>query len=139
MSDTMLNLGTIRQEVHKMVKNLFYIGLLLLLFFLMLLMMLTAGWLKIVVDGSEIINDIKNVGNGIISNEENQQKPEDSIQENRLFRVEYHTIKPGENLFDLENQYGTNWKVIQKVNNIENPLRLQTGTILQVPVRVADS
>jgi len=139
MSKTFLDLGIIKQEVHKMVKNLFYIGLLLLLFFLMFMMMLSAGWIKIIVDAGEIKNDIKNVGSEIMSNEEIQQLPPTNIRENRLFRVEYHTVKPGESLFHLEKQYGTSWKVIQKTNKIENPHLLKTGIILRVPVRIIDS
>lgn len=139
MIDTFLNVGKLQQEVQRMVKNLFFIGFLLLLFFLVILMMLTAGWLRIIVDGSEVIKDIRNVGNGIISKEDIQQKPENRNWDNQMFSVKSHKVKPGETLLDLENQYGTNWKVIKRVNKIENPFRLKTGAILQVPVRIADS
>jgi len=128
-----------RKEVDKMVRSLFMIFFLLLLFLVLILMAFSAGWLQLVVNTREIQHDIKNVGNGIIPGQENHAIPDNATFENRLFRIEYHVIKAGETLFDLENSYGTHWKVIKKVNNVTDPIRLEAGKVLKIPVRIATS
>lgn len=139
MSDLLLLPGQIRQEVTKMVKSIFRLGFLLLLLLVLFMMMLSAGWIKIIVNGPEISSDIKSVRNGIVPQPpSNLEQNNDSI-ENRLFKFESHVVSSGETLFDLERSYGTNWKVIQRINSIEDPLRLKVGTIIRVPVRIADS
>lgn len=105
----------------------------------MFLMMLTAGWLKIIIDGSEVSSDLRRFKEGIISKQQIKPEHENLNWDNRLFRVEYHTVKPGETLIDLEDYYGTNWRVIKRVNKIESPFNLKSGTILIVPIRIADS
>ncbi len=58
---------------------------------------------------------------------------------NPTFDLIKHPIEPGETLFDLENKYGTNWKVIQKLNKSEDPIRIQSGKIIHVLIRIVDS
>lgn len=139
MSDLLLLPGQIRQEVTKMVRSILRLGFLLLLLLILFMMMLSAGWIKIIVNGPEISSDIKNVGKGVVPQQRSELEPKNNLNENRLFKLESHVVSPGETLFDLEKSYGTNWKVIQRINKIENPLRLKVGTIIWIPVRIIDS
>ena len=122
-----------------MVKSILRFGFLLLIILIFFMMMLSAGWIQIVVDKSEISSDIKNVGNGIAPRQETEFELNNDFIENRLFKLESHIVNPGETIFDLERSYGTNWKVIQRINKIDDPYRLTVGTIIWVPVRIADS
>lgn len=139
MSDLLLLPGQIRQEVTKMVRSVLRIGFWLLLMLLLIFMMLSAGWIKIIFNVTEVFSDIKKVGKENVSQPPMELEPKNSLDENQLFKVEYHVVSPGETLFDLERSYRTNWKVIQRINKIEDPLRLRAGTIIRVPVRIADS
>jgi hypothetical protein len=139
MSDLLLLPGQIRQEVTKMVRSILRFGFLLLLLLIFFMMMLSAGWIQIIVNGQEITSDIKSVGKGIVTKEQSKLEPKSDFNENRLFKFESHVVSPGENLFDLERSYGTNWKVIKRINKIEDPLRLKIGTIIRVPVRIDGS
>ncbi len=59
--------------------------------------------------------------------------------DDRYFDWVKHPVERGETLFDLEKKYGTNWKVIGRVNRIEDPLRLDAGHIVYIPVRKIES
>lgn len=59
--------------------------------------------------------------------------------DNQYFDWVKHPIERGETLFDLEKKYGTNWKVIGRVNQIEDPLRLEVGHVVYIPVRKIES
>lgn len=139
MSDLLLLPGQIRQEVTKMFKSIVRFGFLLLLLFVVFVMMLSAGWLKIIVNGPEISSDIRNIGNGLPPQQKSVYENRKSFDENRLFKFVPHVVSPGETLFDLERSYGTNWKVIQRVNKIDDPFRLTVGAIIRIPVRIVDS
>lgn len=139
ISDLLLLPGQIRQEVTKMLKSILRFSFLLLLLFILFMLMLSAGWIQIMVNGSKISDDIKNVGNGIASRQQTEFEMNNSTEANRLFKFVSHVVSPGETLFDLEKSYGANWKVIQRINKIEDPFRLKTGTIIRVPIRIADS
>lgn len=139
ISDLLLLPGQIRQEVTKMLKSILRFGFLLIIILVLFMMMLSAGWIQIVVNGREISDDIKNVGNEIVPRQRSEMEMRNDFIENRSFKLESHIVNPGESLFDLERSYGTNWKVIQRINKIEDPYRLTVGTIIWVPVRIADS
>jgi len=139
MSDLLLLPGQIRLEVTKMVKSIFRFGIFVLLLLILFMLMLSAGWIQIVVNGQEISSDINSVGKGIVTKPPSGLEQKINLNENRSFKFESHVVSPGETLFDLERSYGTNWKVIQRINKIEDPLRLKVGTIITVPVRIADS
>ncbi|MDZ7263308.1 MAG: LysM peptidoglycan-binding domain-containing protein [candidate division KSB1 bacterium] len=62
-----------------------------------------------------------------------------SRMDDRYFDWVKHPIERGETLFDLEKKYGTNWKVIGRVNRIEDPLRLDVGRIVYIPVKKVES
>ncbi len=138
MSDLLLLPGQVRQEVTKMVRSIFRFGFFFLLLLILFMLMLSAGWIRIVVDGEEISSDIKNVGKGIAPRQRTEVELKNDFTENRLFTFESHIVKPGETLFDLERSYGTSWKVIQRINKIEDPLHLTAGTIIRVPVRIGN-
>ncbi len=138
ISDLLLLPGQIRQEVTKMVKSILRFGFLFLIILILFMMMLAAGWIQIVVDKSEISSDIKNVGNGIMPRLQSEIEMKNDFIENRLFKLKSHIVNPGESLFDLQRSYGTNWKVIQRINKIEDPYRLTVGTIIWIPVRITE-
>lgn len=138
-SDLLLLPGQIRQEVTKMVKSIVRFSFLFLLLLILLMMMLSAGWIQITFNGSKVFETIKNVENGIEPRQQSEFGENNSVEDNRLFKFVSHVVSPGETLFDLEKSYGANWKVIQRINKIEDPLRLKTGTIIRVPIRLADS
>jgi LysM repeat protein len=48
-----------------------------------------------------------------------------------------HTVKAGENLFRIANQYNTTVFAIAKENNITNPNLIIVGTVLRIPVTEA--
>ncbi len=139
ISDLLLLPGQIRQEVTRMVKSIVRFGFFLIIILILFMMMFSAGWIKIVVNGREISDDIKNVGNEIVPQQRYEIEMKNDFNENRLFKFKSHIVNPGESLFDLERSYGTNWKVIQRINKIEDPYRLTVGTIIWVPVRLAES
>ncbi|MBC8183087.1 LysM peptidoglycan-binding domain-containing protein [candidate division KSB1 bacterium] len=45
-----------------------------------------------------------------------------------------HTLKGGETLIDLEEHYDVDWRVIKKVNQIEDERKLQVGQVVLIPV-----
>lgn len=122
-----------------MFRSIIRFGIFVLLLFILLMLMLSAGWIQILVNGQEISSDINSVGKGIVAKSQSALEQKINFNENRLFKFESHVVSPGETLFDLERSYGTNWKVIQRVNKIEDPLRLKVGTIIWVPVKIVDS
>ena len=139
ISDLLLLPGQIRQEVTRMVKSIVRFGFFLIIILILFMMMFSAGWIKIVVNSREISDDIKNVENEIVPRQPSEIEIRKDFVENRLFKFESHIVNPGETLFDLERSYGTNWKVIQRINKIENPYRLTVGTIIWVPIRIVES
>lgn len=139
MSDLLLLPGQIRLEVTKMFRSIVRFSLLLLLLLILFMLMLSAGWIQIQIKASEISSDFRKLGNGNGSRQVTESQLKHDLIENRLFKFESHIVKPGETLFDLERSYGTNWKVIQRINKIEDPLHLTAGTIVRVPVRIAES
>jgi hypothetical protein len=139
LSDLLLLPRQIRQEVTRMVKSILRFGFFIIIILILFMMMFSAGWIKIVLDSREISDDIKNVENEFVPRQLSETKIQKNFIENPLFRFESHIVNPGENLFDLERSYGTNWKVIQRINKIEDPYRLTVGTIIWVPVRIVKS
>ncbi len=53
-----------------------------------------------------------------------------------VFREIVHVVDCGDTLTDLSDRYGVSWKVIKKINHIENKDRLQVGQRLRIPSRV---
>ncbi len=50
-----------------------------------------------------------------------------------------YSVRPGDNLIHFGRQYLINpddWKVLQKLNNIKNPYRMQLGQVIRVPLNL---
>jgi len=110
-----------------------------LVFFILLFYAFSAGWIQIVVTPNKGLSEIDS------AIEEAEQSGKigyiDSVKNvtDQKYSFLKHTIKPEETLFDLEKKYGTNWRVIQRINKINDPLRLKPGTIIYIPVRLSKS
>lgn len=139
MSDLLLLPGQIRQEVTKMFRSVLRFSFLLLLLMIMFMLMLSAGWIQIVCNVPKISSTMKGIGNGIQQPTTPIDRPNNEGIEPRSYRLEPHIVNPGETLFDLERKYRVNWKVLGRINKISDPLRLNVGTIIWIPIRVADS
>lgn len=139
ISDMVVLYDNITKGVRKMIRNFILSFLVVLLGSIIIIFAFTEGWIRIVVTPN-------GNGEGIDRNEpENffDQQNDESIYEyfmrNPSFGLVKHPIEPGETLIDLEKKYGTSWKVIQRLNKIDDPIRLQPGKIIQIPIRIADS
>ncbi len=44
-----------------------------------------------------------------------------------------HTVRPGETLSSIAQQYGTTWQAIQRENNLTNPSQIYVGQTLWIP------
>ncbi len=139
MSDLLMLPGLIRQEVTKMFRSVIRFSFLMLLLMIMFMLMLSAGWVQIVCDVPKISSTMKGIKNGIQKPSVPIDRPENEGVEQRSYRLEPHIVNPGETLFDLERKYQVNWKVLERINKVSDPLRLPVGTIIWVPIRVADS
>jgi len=135
MSEIVELYENIIKGVRRMIRNLFLLFLVFVLFIIIVVMAFHEGWVKIVIDpdGSK-----GNEGSNTFYYERNEDDIEYYFKTNPEFDLVRHIVEPGETLFDLENKYGTNWKVIQKVNKIADPIQLKIGTVVRVPVRLAD-
>ena len=50
-----------------------------------------------------------------------------------------YRVQPGDNLFDLTNDYlkdKASWRELQRLNHVADPLKLQPGTTLSMPIRL---
>ncbi|MDZ7331412.1 MAG: LysM peptidoglycan-binding domain-containing protein [candidate division KSB1 bacterium] len=139
MSDLLLLPGQIRQEVTKMFRSVIRFSFLMLLLLIMFMLMLSAGWIQIVCNPSRINETMKGIKNGIQQPTAPNEQPNNEGVEQRSYRLEPHIVNPGETLFDLERKYQVNWKVLERINKVTDPLRLPVGTIIWIPVRVAES
>ncbi len=139
LSDLLLLPGQIRQEVTKMFRSVVRFTFMLLLLMIMFMLMLSAGWIQIVCNVPKISSTMKELENGIQQPTPPMDRPDSDGIEQRSYRLEPHIVNPGETLFDLERKYHVNWKVLERINKVVDPLRLPAGTIIWVPIRVADS
>ena len=122
----------------KTIRGFFLLFLVILFGAIILVIAFTQGWIKIIVNPNGHEETFENV------REYNfDERSEDSIiryfQMNRMFDIIRHSVEPGETLIDVEKRYGTNWKVIQKLNRISDPIRLTPGEMIWVPVKMIES
>lgn len=139
ISDLLLLPGIIRQEVTKMFRSVMRFSFFMLLLMILFMLMLSAGWIQIVCNPSRITETMKGIKNGIQQPTERGDLQDYEAVERRSYRLEPHIVNPGETLFDLERKYQVNWKVLERINKVTDPLRLPVGTIIWIPVRLADS
>ena len=114
--------------------------MILILSFLILLMSFASGWIKIHCDGNQMINSfngIKKQSNGTYEKQEDKDGYELMYEYlNSGYTLVKHILREGETLFELQQLYGTDWRIIQKVNNINDARYLRSGQIIFVPVKV---
>lgn len=67
---------------------------------------------------------------GFLNHREGDKSPSTS------FREIVHVVDRGDTLTELSERYGVSWKVIKKINQIENKNRLRVGQRLRIPSRV---
>lgn len=121
----------------KEVIGMLRISFLLLIFFIFAI---ARGWLTC--DAERVKKDLKNGVKGAMAAISSRNlthtqwnEKEESRNENRKnYYIIRHQVREGETLLDLQAEYGTHWKVIQKVNGIKNPNYLRTGEIIRVPI-----
>ncbi|MEE4310801.1 MAG: LysM peptidoglycan-binding domain-containing protein [candidate division KSB1 bacterium] len=56
---------------------------------------------------------------------------------NESIKLCRHTVRSGDTLSDLAQEYGVSWKVIKKANRIADEHRLRIGENLVIPTRMA--
>lgn len=138
MNDMLILYDTVTKGVKKTIRGFFLLFLVILFGAIILVIAFTQGWIKIIVNPNGHDETFENV------REYNfDERSEESIiryfQLNRMFDIIRHSVEPGETLIDVEKRYGTNWKVIQKLNRISDPIRLNPGEMIWVPVKMIDS
>jgi hypothetical protein len=106
---------------------------------IVLVVAFSQGWIQIVINSENLKNDRIESKSGIIYNERLAKPLENPRVLSPTFRLIEHRVESGETLFDLENRFRTNWKVIQKNNKIEDPIHLKPGAVIRIPVRVVES
>lgn len=89
-------------------------------------------------------NNLKNNSSAMIeslrSQAQNVEQNEDVSLEQReknLIPYRYdviHEVQPRETLNDIANHYGVNWKVLKRINKIDDPTRLHPHEKLLVPI-----
>lgn len=139
MSEIIALCENLTKGVKRMIRNFFLLFVVFVLVIIIVVIAFHEGWITIVINPHR--NNYEN-GNSGVYNEESviyDQRMDEIFWDNELFDLLNHIVKPGETLFELENKYGTSWKVIRKLNHIENPLHLPAGNVIRVPVRKVDS
>ncbi|NOZ62426.1 MAG: LysM peptidoglycan-binding domain-containing protein [Calditrichaeota bacterium] len=119
------------------------IGLIRLSFFLLVILVFAfaSGWLEIRCNPVKMRKDVEQRIHEFKEALSTQNQAHQNYESIPLFRQEgnydllAHKVRAGERLVDLEKVYGTDWRVIQKVNKISNPRRLVAGQIVLIPVK----
>lgn len=139
MNDFIAVLERIIKGVKKMIRYI----ILLFLAFVMLIVLLLFGILnrvvKIDLTPRNDTMPARELERGPYYLEQLEEPIPPVKMDDRYFDWVKHPVERGETLFDLEKKYGTNWKVIGRVNRIEDPLRLDAGHIVYIPVRKIES
>jgi len=115
--------------------------------FLIVVIAIAAGWIKIVCDTNELKNDfeggVKTLQERFNNHKQveksdltNNDRAHDQLNSKGYYIIE-HKLAKGETLSDLQLRYKTDFRVIQKVNKIEDVRRLFPGQIIIVPVKTS--
>ena len=113
------------------------------LIFIVFIFALASGWIKIECVPDKIRADLKKGINNVkimisgLQTDDGQWQQEDNQQQKKYIIIQ-HQLQEGETLLDLQAKYGTDWRVIQKVNHITNENQLIAGQILEVPIRIRE-
>jgi hypothetical protein len=138
MNDMLFLYDTVTKGVKKTVRNFFLLFLVILFGAVILVIAFSQGWIQVVVNPNGHNETFENLREYNFE-DRNDESILKHFQMNRLFDIVRHSIEPGETLIDLEKRYGTSWKVIQKLNRISDPIRLNPGEMIWVPVKIIDS
>jgi len=108
---------------------------------LILLISFASGWIIIHCDGSKVMGNINQFGENNRKTDRFETPDEDYEMMSEYltsgrYKLVKHVLRNGETLFDLQKYYGTNWRIIQKVNKISDVRRLRSGQIIYVPVKI---
>jgi hypothetical protein len=122
-----------------MIRTFVLFSLVILFGSIIIVLAFTEGWIKIVVTPNGNGQRIERIEPENYWDQPKEKSIDEYFLRNPSFDLIKHTIEPGETLIDLEKKYGTSWKVIQRLNNIEDPLRVQPGKIIHVPIRTVNS
>lgn len=139
VSDMLVLYENITKGVRKMIRNFFLFFLVILFGSIIAVIAFKDGWITIVVTPNGNGSAIEKTEPEDFYDQRNDESIDEQFMRNPTFNLIKHPIEPGETLFDLEKKYGTSWKVIQKLNKIDDPIRIQPGKIIQVPIRIVDS
>jgi hypothetical protein len=138
MNDILVLYDSVTMGIKKTIRNFFLLFLVILFGAIILVIAFSQRWITVAVN-------LNGHAKPLEFEEENyfDQRNDESIlnnfQKNRLFDIVRHPVEPGETLIDLEKRYGTNWEVIQKLNRINDPIRLTPGEMIWVPVKSVPS
>ena len=90
------------------------------------------------------VNNLKNNSNAVIESLQSQDQnvePNQDVsfekrkQNSKPYRDDViHEVQPGETLYDIGNHYGVDWKVLKRINKINDPTRLHPKDKLRVPI-----
>lgn len=139
MSDVLFLVDPVQRGPRRTRPNFFLLFLVIIMAIIVLVVAFSQGWIQIVINSEYFKNDRMESKSGIIYNVRLEESQENPRVLSPTFQLIDYKVESGETLFDLENRFGTNWKVIQKVNKIEDPLHLKPGTVIRIPVRVVES
>lgn len=138
MSDMLILYDSVTSGIKKWLRNFFLMFLVIVMGIIITVIAFTQGWIKIVLNPNGHNNRFENMREYQLP-QSNDESIIENFRRNPWFNLIRHSVEPGETLFDLENRYGTDWKVIRKLNRIENPLDLNPGNTIWVPVKMVDS
>ncbi|HEX9972651.1 MAG TPA: LysM peptidoglycan-binding domain-containing protein [bacterium] len=134
MSDMLVLYDNVARGAKKTIRNFFLVSLVIVFGIIILVIAFSQGWITVVVNPIGHDKPFEYEQENYFDQRNDESIPE-YFQKNRLFDIVRHSVEPGETLIDLEKQYGTNWKVIQKLNRINDPIRLNPGEMIWVPVK----
>ncbi len=135
----MSTLVSLFTNIWKGVIGVIRISFLLLVF---LVFALASGWIEVRCNPEKVHEDIqKRIADlKIMISSQNATKSEFrqaqifQSQDDKNYYLILHRVQSGETLTDLERVYGTNWRVIQRANDISDPRHLSPGRLIIIPV-----
>jgi len=139
VNDMLVLYENVTKGVRKMIRTFILLCLVILLGTIIMVIAFKDGWIQIVFTPNGNGTEIERTEPIQPLYQRNDESIEDYFMRNPSFDLIKHPIEPGETLIDLENKYGTSWKVIQKLNKIDDPIRVQPGKIISVPIKIVKS
>ncbi len=138
INDMLVLYDSVTKGIKKTIRNLFLLFLVILFGAIILVIAFSQRWITVVVNPNGHAKPLEFEQENYFD-QRNDESILNNFQKNRMFDIVRHPVEPGETLIDLEKRYGTNWKVIQKLNRINDPIRLTPGEMIWVPVKSVPS